>query len=644
MSPPWTTLPQELVRKVFSETDHRNILELQHVCQAWRPAAQERLYTFITITASGESRREQRLVQSLSSSGSKARNFVKNIRILPLVHNKSLNLTSLEVICSLCPNVTSIKFTPSSRQIYQIIYQLCEAQHLQKLQCITAPWKGIAFDYNLGGDFEGYLHDYCKLMLLLKNSATEITICSKASAAISEHSSIMEAFPLAKHLKTFVCLEKIVIIPSAYLTLTQFGELLDMCSSTKVRAVKLIPRSKRRLLSTASQVHVQPQKTFSSVKELTLDEMVLLTDQDLQWIMEKFPALHHLFVRLAIPKYGAYSDDNQRSIQSADTAIAFVKYLWRIPHFDFEGFKTTSEIMSKVISQISKCDYQVNTIDLQSTNRDELLDLPTLAATSKTSLTNTIQLRIPPHMKSLFKHATQAFSSQANALYLQGSTVASRRTINLPLDTRTKAESKALVRSLEYAIDNYTRLKSVSLDMVTLPSRYFNSTTFNRRWRLDKLHMMRCSKNAGIWNILSKRLEHVENFEADWYHCNTLFEAGDLYMPHTTFQDICLKGYPFRFVKVCTDATTMYIDFEGSQSDEDQSFEDLPYEDQPYEDLLYEDQPYEALSYEDLSDEDQITQLTEQEYNAIRLRSATPNEYCQRIVSYQMEICSLGFN
>ncbi|KAL9538016.1 hypothetical protein MBANPS3_011265 [Mucor bainieri] len=66
MSPPWTTLPQELVRKVFSEIDDEDILNLQHVCQAWIPATLEKLYTSITIYENVDNRK-QGLLQALSS-------------------------------------------------------------------------------------------------------------------------------------------------------------------------------------------------------------------------------------------------------------------------------------------------------------------------------------------------------------------------------------------------------------------------------------------------------------------------------------------------------------------------------------------------------------------------------------------------
>ncbi|KAL9558141.1 hypothetical protein MBANPS3_001047 [Mucor bainieri] len=563
MSPPWTTLPQELLRKVFSEIDGKDILNLQHVCQAWRPAAQEKLYSSIRITGNGSSR-EQHLAQTLCTPGNKAINYVKKITISPLDHNKSLNCMSL---------------------FYQLLYRLRETQHLQKLQVITAPCTEV-------------IDDYCELMLLLKNSATDISICSSTNPAISEHNSIIEAFPLAKHLKEFVSLERIVITTSVYLTLTQLGELLDMCPSTKVRAVELHPQQigrkhQSRLLSAASQVNVQPQRELVATEKFAITQKTLLGDQDLQYIMKKFPALHVLFL---VSKPGAHSNDEQGSIQSADIAIAFVKYLWRIPSFDFESLRTTPEIMSKIIAQTLKCG-PVNSMRLRSSRRQKL---PIFSATKyeydEEDTMKLIKIGIPTHLESLYQHAIQAFSSHVKDLHLQGSSWDYERAVYFPLDDKTEAESKTLVSSLEYAINNYPGLKTLQLRHTVFFPTHFN-TAFKRKSRLDNLVIIGCLMEAETWDMLSKRLKRVTRFMIDLYNwdlINPLEE--DVYMPHTTFRDIKLYKYPFRFAKICTNTTTMYIDFKGE---------------------YHMDEP---------------ERLTEQQYNDIRLNSDTPNEYCQKII------------
>ncbi|KAL9539770.1 hypothetical protein MBANPS3_010076 [Mucor bainieri] len=595
MSSPWTALPQELVRKVFSElAATRDILKLQCICKAWRSAAQEKLYTSIRITLTG-ARREQRLVQALFTPGSKARYYVKSLFILTFGNDENLNLIP-------------------ARILYQTIHQLREAQHLQKLQWITTPWPGAYLDDNHDGNFDDYLNDYGELMLLLKNSATQFTIYSNTNTAITEHDSIIEAFPLAKQLKMFVCMEQILIRTSVYLTLTQLGELLDMCPSTKVRVVELSSHyvqtgHQGRLLSTVSQEvnTVHPQRALTSVKELKLEQRALPTDQDLQWIMEKFPALHRLVarlvVRLDIYRYGndiVANAHERRIVYSADTAIAFVKYLWRIPHSDFEGFKTTPETMSKIISRISQCN-QANSLSLASTYKDER-ELPTLTATRNTpdkgEATKSIELRIPLHLESLFQYALQAFSSHTNfALRLRGSVISdmnNERAVDLPLNDRTQLESKTLVSSLEYAINNYSGLKTLALCNAVFPPTYFD-TAFKKRLQLDELSIRGCSMNAETWDILSKRLEHVTSFKVElrgWDYKNP-FDEEDLYMPHTTFGDIYLYEYHGEFVKICTNAATVYVDLYGIEPDK----------------LL----------------------LTEQQYNDIQLESDFPYEYCQKI-------------
>ncbi|KAL9546333.1 hypothetical protein MBANPS3_006720 [Mucor bainieri] len=583
MSSPWITLPQELVKKVFSKVDDKqDILELQHICLAWRPSALEKLYASITIPGDGGDK-EQHLVQTLKNPSSETIHYVKKITVSPVNHDKA--------ICNLCPNITGIDILTPTRQFYQHLCQLRQAQRLQKLQSVSRPWKD-------GVD------DYGKLMLLIKNSATEISICSSTNAAISESNPITEAFTLAKHLKDFVCLEKIVVTTSVYLTLTQLGELLDMCPSTKIKVVEFTPQQigikhQSRLLSAASQIHAQPQRVLSSVKELILLQRTLPVDQDLQCIMKKFPALQKMVVQLGLSRFRDFSD-SERSIQSADTAIAFVKYLWRIPYFDFQGFKTDPETMSRIISQTSKYD-QVNRVCLTSTHRDEL-NLTTLGAlrwkSSGEETTKSVDLRIPPDLESLYLHATQAFSPHVNSLHLQGSAIMGheRGTIDLPVNDRTKVESKTLVSSLEYAINNYPGLKTLVLCGAAFPPTYFDAA-FKRRLRLDFLVVKECSMNAETWDILSKRLEHVTSFKIDlynWNRNNPLEE--DVYMPHTTLGDIFLFDYLFRFVKICTSTSTTYIDFKEEDS------------------------------------MDKPERLTEQQYSTIRLRSATPNEYCQTII------------
>ncbi|KAL9539771.1 hypothetical protein MBANPS3_010077 [Mucor bainieri] len=581
MSPPWTTLPQELVKKVFSEVDDKDTLELQCICKAWRSAAQEKLYTSITVPGDGGDK-EQHLVQILCTPGNKARHYVKNIYISPLnYYNSSLNCMSLVAICSLCPNITMINTKRPTAKFYQLLCQLRKAQHLQKLQRISEPYMGAT-------------EDYIKIMLLLKNSATAITICNNINIDISKSNPIMEAIPLAKHLKEFVYLEEL-------------SELLDMCSSTKIRMVRLQPVDMKRAhpgrrLLTASQANVQPPRALHSVKELSISQAALPGDEDLQCIMKKFPALHRLSVDAGFPMESDLSDNEEqgRIIQSEDTAIAFVKYLWRIPYVNFEQLKTTPEIMSKIISQISKCN-QVNSINLESTYGYEL-DLPILGAAkwkdNKEETAKSIELCIPPRLESLYQHATQAFSSQANTLHLNGSASWAdlESAVVFPLDDRTKADSKALVSSLEYVINNYTGLKTLCLFSAILPPTYFNAA-FKRRLRLDELMIRVCSMNAETWNMLSERLEYVASFKIQMPGWNGGYSLQEnLYIPHTTLGNISLFEYYFRFVKISTDITTAYIDFK-----------------------------------EELSG-DEPERLTEQQYNEIRLGLEVPDEYCLKLV------------
>ncbi|KAF1805196.1 hypothetical protein V8B55DRAFT_1493690 [Mucor lusitanicus] len=555
----WANLPNEILKQVFSYIDGCH-LRLHYVCRAWRPTAQERLYSDIHVLANGHVR-EQLLARTLGDLNCQARHYVKNLTIDKYGETIDKNYALLTSICSICPNITSISIGAPSQQFYQLIYRLRESDHLQKIQRITEPWP------------KEYIADYCKAILLMKFSATEIFIYSDPTiTSVPESSLVLEAFPVAKHLEEFPCLEKVVITTSAYMALPQFDKILDMCPKNKLKVVHLKLQNvevdqQRRHSSAAKQINAKPQRVLSSVKELELENDALLTDQDLMYIMEKFPSLESL--KATLYESGYFSDDENysfiRSIQSMDTALRFIRYLWRIPCCDFGGFRIAPETMVEAILQTSKR-VSINSMEIKSTHPHEpqFTSLGVVKWTTERQKMRRACFCIPPHMEALYQQALETFSSQVEELYLTGSAEYSDRGVNMDdLDEEEIAESRAIVSALEYALSNFSSLKELHLSAATLPTELFNNES-TKKLRLDSLRIAYCSMDISTMNALSEILEYVEDLilERNSREYQWCF-AEEMYMPQTAFGTIVLiHEYEFHYiVKMSTNARTVYIDF-----------------------------------------------------------------------------------
>ncbi|KAL9545839.1 hypothetical protein MBANPS3_006950 [Mucor bainieri] len=550
MSSSWANLPNELLKEVFSYIGSSDLLNAEGVCRRWKPVAQEFLYSDIDICANGASS-EQLLVQTLSDFNCEAQHYVKRLTIDRYNYVSGKNFTSLANICSMCPNIISISIREPSKQFYHLLGQLLKSGYLQKIQNIPEP---SSLDC---------ITEYSDAILLMKTSATEINIFSDPAIAIPDHGSILDAFPVAQHLNDFCCLEKVVISTSA----------------NDLKAVHVVLRDlgtgqpRRRLTSTKQASLKPPGRMLSAVKELLLMTDVLLTDQDLKYIMEKFPALENL--ETCFGSYTSFSNDRDytfiSSIQSTDTVLKFVQYLWRIPCCYSRWFRIAPEVMFKAISQTAKC-RQINSLSIESVYQQEsqFTSFGVIGRSSKQTVNKCICLCIPPGMEALYQHALEAFSSQVEDLDLIGSTQYDEQDVYIAqLGEEETADDETVISSLEFALTNYNNLKRLRLSWATLPWKFSNKhDESTKKLRLDNLTIETCSLKMEAFSVLSERLEYVEEL---WLERN-IWESEfgyleEIYMPQTAFGKIFVsQEHNFHYrCKISTKTTITYIDFQHGE-------------------------------------------------------------------------------
>ncbi|CAO0802024.1 unnamed protein product [Mucor circinelloides] len=549
----WVQLPYEIQTRIFRHLDHDALIELQKACRYWKLAAIELLYNEITIHTDGKRRRENKLIQVLGHSDNLAKYFVKKVIVDEHWRDTktSRDYSILSALGSLCPNLMIVESNRPTRQFYRELLELRLAGHLEKVEYISDPRYSQT-------------KNYYKTMMLFKDTLAEILVNRDLSIDLPETGSIKAAFKIANHLGQFKCLKRLHIDLAKDVGLHKVEELLALCSGKlETLTVTMAIRQEEETFGDDC-IDIQSLHRLPSVKKLTVINRERLSNQDMVYIMHKFPELKYLHSF----SEGPYSKQPDVGFYSPDIVQQFFRYISHLYRCHLSAFRATPILVLDAISQLSRGfkvdDLLVNACD--EADDEKFAYLTILEPTRTQKLYHTVHVILPTlHINPLYQTTLEAFAQQITKLRLYGTMDSNAALFS---DTQI-VTNRALSESIKFILSSFTRLRKLHLYNLIISTRP-PSTIPTAKLHIDDLYIYQCALIPHALKQMSQYLNCVDRFylgkTSFWISNGMALVDGqrhyDIDMPHTAFGsiDLCDNNIAkLVLVKICTETTVHFF-------------------------------------------------------------------------------------
>ncbi|GAN05035.1 hypothetical protein MAM1_0080d04504 [Mucor ambiguus] len=501
------------------------------------------------------------MIKALEYPDNPARQFVRKLVVDEqwIYERSSRDYTILSALGRLCPNLMIIESNKPTREFYKELLNLRQEGHLSRVEHISEP-------------NHSHTRNYYKTTMAFKDTLVELLVSRDLNIDIRQTGSIKAAFKIAEYLGEFKCLKRLHFDLAQDVALHRIEDLLSLCSNTSMlEAVKVtmaIKKEEETFDSDCTDVHGLSR--LPSVKKFTLINREHLSNQDMVYIMHKFPGLKHLHFTTE----GHYSEESENECYTTEVVQQFSRYMSQLDRCHLSLFKAAPALILDAITQLSRGfkvdDLLVHASELVDDEKCGYLNI--LEPTQMQRMSHTIHLILPTlHVGPLYQTALEAFAPQIKKLQIYG-------TMN-PKGTRTNTSSisnvqiatnRILSESVSFVSSNFTRLRKLYLYNLIISTRSSTEMMRNTRLHLDDLYIYQCALNPQTLHRFSHCLDYVRRFRLEdvafWIRDDLTMvddqKSCEIDMPYTAFDTIFLPDdHPADviLVKVWTDTTTKHF-------------------------------------------------------------------------------------
>ncbi|KAK4510905.1 uncharacterized protein ATC70_000014 [Mucor velutinosus] len=417
-------------------------------------------------------------------------------------------------------------------------------------------------------------------MMAFKDTLVDILVNRDQSIDLPQTGPIKDAFKIAAHLGEFKCLKRLHIDFAKDVALHKVDELLALCpSASTLEDVKITMAIKTEEETFDDDyVDVHGIRRLPSVNKLTLINREHLSNQDMVYIMHKFPGLTHLHSTTE----GHYLEEPEVGCYTSEVVQQFSRYISNLDRCHISLFKAAPALILDAIRQLSK-GFKVDDLLVYAsdeTDDEKCAYLNILEPTQMQHMSHTVYLILPTlHIDPLNQTALEAFAPQVKKLQLYGTLNPKRtRTNATPFSNVQMTTNKILSESAEYILSNFSRLRKLCLYNLIISTKSFTGTIPAARLQLEDVYIYQCALNSKTLRQFSRYLDFVKRFRLEdvsfWIRDDLSIVDNqknyEIDMPYTAFGTIFMPGdnrADSILVKICTDTTTNHF-LHGSHHDD----------------------------------------------------------------------------
>lgn len=493
---------------VFSELQtKRTLLQLQLTCKAWRQVAEEFLYKEITFNLGSTGEKDEHLVATLELPNTQYKFFVKTLQLQRPFHIepvKNYTVLLMKVLIA-CPNLVCVSNGDMAlpwSDFYQTITTLRRAGYLQK-----------------AGDIGGYLpykntlENYNNAVIEFASSLQKLTLPEPDDdiATLASDLKAIDAYALGSQLKLFRCLKELSVDLIVDSDLRRMDSLLDEAPNSLAYLSVNVNDAETRYDRMEKFDPPRDGRRFAQLDTLRLSGMSAFTDQDMLYLMHKFPNVKHLNVDLY---YTIVPNLQVEKLQSANVVCKFMTYLMQQkPFCKMEHLITTSQIMHEIITQLSEHSavkkMRVFSFPATITTHPDICFMGTLDPKDGYEIWLEVNMPSFDIIDVLYQHTMGAFFQSLEHLIFAGeSDVQEEEDQDWEDFSGTQHTHNMFKDHIGYILSNYLALKTLTLDNMILTP--LSSTKPISTRELEKLEIVSCCLQPEVLTQLSQRLEYVE--------------------------------------------------------------------------------------------------------------------------------------
>ncbi|KAL9559687.1 hypothetical protein MBANPS3_000310 [Mucor bainieri] len=540
----WEQFPKELQRIAFSKLQYnRNtLLQIQLTCKSWRQVAEELLYANISLCIDDTVAENEKLLTTLELPNNQYRLFVKTLNLFNLFYatpKPGSNINPVVLLLKLllnCPNLTSIEphNAVSANDYYDTIYTLRRAGHLQKVGFI-----GCYPDTS-----KKTLEHYNKTIMEFASTIQEVLLepYPESDTLLANGSTIRDAYPLGKCLKEFLRLKKLRMLSPTGLNLCQLDQLLDSTNANALRDVSITMKETDAKFDKNEIFEALPGgQRFTKLGSVDIQNIFSLTDQDMLYIMYKFPSVDSLNIYC---NYSMRSTPRPNQLPSTSVVCKFIAYLLQFSCW-LNNMTLSTEALMQVVTQLSTSSpvTQVEVLPCPGAN----MNFSTLNLSNNKPRNNEISLlvRLPSsNAELLCGHLLGSFCQSLKSLTLTGPLDYDDPNEN-NLTALERSQNATLNDSIDTILNNHKVLNTLTLHLLALMPLSSSTINSSVKRQLETLVITECGLHPQFLSQLSQRIRYINSmhlFDVHWIQ-DSLDMLGielgcTINMPFTKFNSI----------------------------------------------------------------------------------------------------------
>ncbi|KAI8049335.1 hypothetical protein BDF21DRAFT_404659 [Thamnidium elegans] len=292
-------LPLKILKFTFAHLEIKDLLQCQCTCKQWYEASVKLVYFNVKINSTQKSILYTRTI----TNSPRLAKYLQIINVGNLLTRKIDEATDLDnllnVIIQHCPGLLEFHGDEVDFTVWTRLTYAGNQGQLACLQRIPPPtFKNI--------------DDYIYTALSFKKTLTTVTLCREPEIFIHSHFSYSSSLQtLFDNIKNFSSLQHLKVGHYNIKFFSYWDTLIQDCPNLKSLTVRLYPESQYEPVKEASW----PIQQRYDIENLECDWEIIRCDQQLMYIMYKFPKLHSLKV--------TYDRDSPHSRLRATSCLSF---------------------------------------------------------------------------------------------------------------------------------------------------------------------------------------------------------------------------------------------------------------------------------------------------------------------------------